>query len=73
LTFTQGKLLLKLIYRETYNTSYDLIRQYRGVINAAFWQGVARIFGANLKSEYDPYGDDILIELILQDIQSGLL
>ncbi|MCX6301774.1 MAG: DUF4294 domain-containing protein [Bacteroidia bacterium] len=73
MTITQGKLLLKLIYRETYNTSYDLIRQYRGGINAAFWQGIAKIFGTNLKSEYDPYGEDILIELIIQDIQAGLL
>ncbi len=73
MTFTQGKLLLKLIYRETYNTSYDLIRQYRGFISAIFWQGIARIFGANLKAEYDPYGEDILIELIIQDIQMGLL
>jgi hypothetical protein len=73
MTITQGKLLLKLIYRETYNTSYDLIRQYRGGINAAFWQGIAKIFGTNLKSEYDPYGEDLLIELIIQDIQAGLL
>lgn len=73
MTITQGKILLKLIYRETYNTSYELIRQYRGGINAAFWQGIARLFGTNLKSEYDPYGEDILIELIIQDIQSGLL
>ncbi len=73
MTITQGKLLLKLIYRETYNTSYDLIKEYRGGINAAFWQGIARIFGTNLKSEYDPYGEDILIELIIQDIQDGLL
>ena len=73
MTITQGKLLLKLIYRETYNTSYDLIREYRGGLNAAFWQGIARIFGTNLKSEYDPYGEDILVELIIQDIQSGLL
>lgn len=73
MTFTQGKLLLKLIDRETYNTSYDLIRQYRGFISATFWQGIARIFGANLKSEYDPYGEDLLIELIIQDIQLGLL
>jgi hypothetical protein len=73
MTITQGKLLIKLIYRETYNTSYELIRQYRGGINAAFWQGIARIFGTNLKAEYDPYGEDILIELIIQDIQSGLL
>lgn len=73
MTFTQGKLLIKLIDRETYNTSYDLIRQYRGFISAAFWQGIARIFGTNLKAEYDPYGEDILIELIIQDIQMGLL
>ena len=73
MTFTQGKLLIKLIDRETYNTSYDLIRQYRGFISAAFWQGIARIFGTNLKAEYDPYGEDILIELIIQDIQIGLL
>lgn len=73
MTITQGKLLLKLIYRETYNTSYDLIKEYRGGINAAFWQGIAKIFGTNLKSEYDPYGEDILIELIIQDIQEGLL
>ncbi len=73
MTFTQGKLLIKLIDRETYNTSYDLIRQYRGFISAAFWQGIARIFGTNLKAEYDPYGEDMLIELIIQDIQMGLL
>lgn len=73
MTITQGKLLLKLIYRETYNTSYDLIKEYRGGFNAAFWQGIAKIFGTNLKSEYDPYGEDILIELIIQDIQEGLL
>jgi hypothetical protein len=73
MTFTQGKLLIKLIDRETYNTTYDLIRQYRGFISASFWQGIARIFGTNLKAEYDPYGEDILIELIIQDIQMGLL
>ncbi len=73
MTITQGRLLLKLIDRETMNTSYDLIRQYRGVLSAAFWQGIARIFGTNLKEEYDPWGQDILIELIIQDIETGLL
>lgn len=73
MTITQGRLLLKLIDRETMNTSYELIRQYRGGLSAAFWQGIARIFGTNLKEEYDPYGQDILIELIVQDIESGLL
>jgi hypothetical protein len=73
LTFTQGKILIKLIDRETQNTSYDLIREYRGKFTAAFWQGVARIFGANLKSDYDPGGDDYLIEVVVREIEAGRL
>ena len=73
LTITQGRLLLKLIDRETQNTSYDLIKQYRGGLSAAFWQSIARIFGTNLKEEYDPYGTDFMIELLLQDIEAGRL
>jgi hypothetical protein len=73
LTITQGRLLIKLIDRETMNTSYALIKQYRGGLSAAFWQGIARIFGTNLKEEYDPWEQDILIELIIQDIENGLL
>jgi hypothetical protein len=73
MTITQGRLLLKLIDRETQNTSYELIRLYRGGLSAAFWQGIARIFGTNLKEEYDPYGADVVIELILQDIEAGRL
>jgi hypothetical protein len=70
---TQGHLLLKLIDRETQNTSYELIKQYRGGLSAAFWQGIARIFGTNLKEEYDPYGNDIVIEFIIQEIEAGRL
>ncbi len=73
MTITQGKLLIKLIDRETKNTSYTLIRQYRGGFSAAFWQGIARIFGTNLKEEYDPIGDDALIERILLEIEAGKL
>lgn len=73
MTITQGRLLIKLIDRETQNTSYELIRQYRGFLSATFWQAVARIFGSNLKAEYDPYGEDALIELLLQDIEAGWL
>lgn len=73
LTITQGKLLIKLIDRETQNTSYDLIREYRGRISAAFWQGIARLFGTNLKAEYDRFGDDAAIEMILQEIEAGRL
>jgi hypothetical protein len=73
MTFTQGKLLIRLIDRETENTSYDLIKVYRGSISAAFWQGIARLFGTNLKEEYDPTGDDFLIEMIIYEIESGRL
>jgi hypothetical protein len=73
MTITQGRLLIKLIDRETQNTSYDIIKQYRGGLNAAFWQGIARLFGTNLKEEYDPYGEDALIEAIVCDIEAGLL
>jgi len=73
LTITQGKILIKLIDRETQNTSYDLIKTYRGTITAAFWQGIARIFGTNLKERYDPYGEDALIERIIYEIENGYL
>ena len=73
MTITQGRLLIKLIDRETRNTSFELIRQYRGSLSAEFWQGIARIFGTNLKAEYDPYGEDIIIEIIVMEIESGNL
>ncbi|MBE3084967.1 MAG: DUF4294 domain-containing protein [Bacteroidetes bacterium] len=73
MTITQGRLLIKLIDRETQNTSYSLIREYRGKLTAAFWQGIARIFGSNLKEEYDAYGDDALIESIIKEIDAGRL
>jgi Domain of unknown function (DUF4294) len=73
MTITQGRLLIKLIDRETQNTSYTLIKDYRGKLAAAFWQGIARIFGTNLKEEYDPSGEDFLIESIIQEIDAGRL
>ena len=73
LTFTQGKILIKLIDRETQITSYELIREYRGKFSAGFWQGIARIFGANLKSNYDANGDDYLIEQVIKEIEAGRL
>jgi hypothetical protein len=73
MTITQGKILIRLIDRETSTTSYDLIKEYRGKISASFWQGIARIFGTNLKEEYDPVGDDLLIELIIREIEEGRL
>jgi hypothetical protein len=73
MTITQGRILIKLIDRETSNSSYDLIREYRSVITATFWQGIARIFGSNLKSKYDPDGEDYLIERIIREIEMGRL
>jgi hypothetical protein len=73
MTITQGRLLIKLIDRETLNTSFALIREYRGRLSASFWQGIARLFGTNLKEEYDAYGDDALIELIIREIDAGRL
>lgn len=73
LTFSQGKILIKLVERETQNTSFDLIRQYRGKFSATFWQSIARIFGADLKADYDPAGEDYLIEQVIIEIEAGRL
>ena len=73
LTITQGRILLKLIDRETGETSYDLLKEFKGNINAVFWQTLARIFGNNLKSEFDAEGDDKLINEIVMLIENGQL
>jgi hypothetical protein len=73
LTFSQGRILIKLIYREIGNTSYNFVKEYRGSFSAAFWQGVARIFGSNLKSTYDPQGEDYEIEQIVLMIEAGMI
>jgi hypothetical protein len=73
LTFNQGKLLIKMIDRETSMTSYELIKLYRGPLIAAFWQGVARLFGANLKEEYDGNDKDRIIERVITLVENGQL
>lgn len=73
LTFSQGLILIKLIDRETNHTSYDVVREFRGLFSAVFWQSLGRLFGYNLKTEYDPYGEDRMIEEIVQLIEEGLL
>jgi len=73
LTFTQGRILIKLIDRETRETSYTLLRELRGDVTAFFYQGFARIWGYNLKTKYDPNGEDEMIELIVRMIESGQL
>ena len=73
LTFSQGKVLIKLIDRETGNTGYELIKEHRGGVSAFFWQGIARIFGANLKDVYLPEDEDAMIEYIVNLIDWGVI
>jgi hypothetical protein len=73
LTISQGRILLKLVDREFGNTSFELVQEYRGNFSAVFWQGIARIFGSNLKSHYDPEGEDAEIEEIVELIEAGLI
>ena len=67
LTMSEGKILVKLIYRETKTTSYEIVKSYRGRFNAFFWQTMAKFWDNNLKTEYDPVNNrqDLLIEHIL--------
>jgi len=71
LTISQGRLLIKLVYRETGATSYALVKELKGSLSAIFWQAIARIFGSNLKSEYDAEGEDRLIEQLIILIDNG--
>ncbi len=73
LTFSQGRMLIKLIDRETGDTSYDLIKDYKGGFSAFFWQSVARLFGSNLKDEYEGDRKDQMIEHIIIMIDNGML
>jgi hypothetical protein len=73
MSIADGRVLIKLIDRETGRTSYSIIKEFRGSFAAAFWQGIARIFRNNLKDEYDPYGEDALIEQIVTLIEFGTI
>ncbi len=73
LTYTQGRLLIKLVDRETDHTTYDVIREFKGQLSADFWQAFARVFGTNLKTQYKPNKDDRLIEYILAKMDNGQL
>ena len=72
LTVTQGRILLRLVDRETGNTTYEILKDFRGSVSAVFWQAVARVFGSNLKTQYDPSsGEDKTIEQIIKQIEEG--
>jgi hypothetical protein len=69
LSVYQGKVLMKLIYRQTGNNCYEIIDGYKGKFSAAFWQTVALVFGSNLRQNYDPYGTDRSMEMIVVDVE----
>jgi hypothetical protein len=69
LTITQGRILIKLIDRQTGNTSYVVLEELKGNLSAFFWQSLARLFGNNLKAHYDPNGEDAEIEKIIKTIE----
>ena len=73
LTFSQGKLLIKLIDRECNQSSYNLLKAYLGSFRAGFWNIFAGMFGASLKSEYDPKGKDAMTERVVVLVERGLL
>jgi len=73
LTFSQGFILIKLIDRETGNSSYELVQELRGKFTAFFYQTFARLWGYNLKVKYDPNGEDRQLEVIVRLIELGKL
>ncbi len=73
LTISQGRLLIKLIDRETGDTTYKWLKELKGSVSAFFWQAIARIFGSNLKWEFDAPGEDRLIDDIIRMIDAGMI
>ncbi len=71
LTVSQGKVLMKLIDRESGKTTYDIVKELRGGFQAAMWQTVARVFGHNMKVEYDANMEDIMIERAIKIVEAG--
>ncbi len=73
MTRTQGRVLIKLIDRETDYTAYEVLREFRGGFVAGFWQTVGKLFGHDLKDDYDPEGEDKMLEQIVIYYEAGLL
>jgi len=72
-SISDGRILLKLINRETDRTPYSLIQAFRGDFSAFFWQGIAKIFSNDLKAGYDPNGEDEWLEEIVDLIELGYI
>lgn len=71
LTYSQGKLLIKLVYRECNSTGYELVQAFLGPLKAGFYQAFAWAFGASLKKGYDPNGADRLTERVVRMVEAG--
>ena len=71
MTFSQGKLLLKLVDREVGQSSFYLIKNYKGGMTVGFWQGIAKIFGSDLIKPYDKFGEDKNTEELVIMYQNG--
>ncbi|MCC8115161.1 MAG: DUF4294 domain-containing protein [Bacteroidales bacterium] len=72
---TQAKILIKLVQRETHQTSYEIVKAFLGTFRATFWQGFGKLFGVSLKGTYDPDSntEDARIERIATQIELGIL
>ena len=73
LTFSQGKLLIKLVNRECNQSSYQLVKAFMGPFKAGFYQAFAALFGASLKKEYHPEDDDKMVERVVTLVENGQL
>ncbi len=73
MTYSQGRILIKLVDRETGTTTYEVVKELKGSVSAFVWQSVALLFDSNLKLEYNPDEEDKMIEEIIAMIENGLL
>ncbi|MCX7728509.1 MAG: DUF4294 domain-containing protein [Bacteroidia bacterium] len=71
LSITQGRILMKLIYRETGKTTYQIVKEMRGGFEASMWQAIAFIFGNSMKVKYDPENEDYMVEKAVQLVEKG--
>lgn len=71
MTISQGKLLIRLVDREVGKTPYSIVKTYKSGVAAGFWQGIAKVFGQNLKTPYDPKGEDRMTEYLIEKWEAG--
>lgn len=69
----RGMYLMKIIHKETGLSAYEIIKKYNGGVDALMWQATVKLFGASLKHEYDPAGEDEALAMVLREIETGKL